>query len=354
MSVIRRVGILFAAVLTACVASACTFQVRAANGVDGKDVQRKIDETIAPMLRDHFPKLLIAPAVCADDVFPQTNGTMGYCTLSVNGVPLRIRVASADPPEYFKVDFGGAYFFETSQIDAMAARIVRSNASGHPSVHCGGPPVRLLQPGQKLTCDVEGMANVKSMQLKAMENGNLFFYNQPGVKVPGAVPDVLYSLHKRGDHTIASGQDVRRFIQSIYATAEGRQFGVQCPAKMDLTGTKTGICTLEVPGTNLHQRLGVWIDDANGIRVRPIDVVLDRQRLANAARDDFNRKLSDSGAPADAVVSCGQGKMVVRWPAAFDCKMTAGHQRYTVTVTVQDFKGDVTWKAVPIPKGANR
>jgi hypothetical protein len=83
--------------------------------------------------------------------------------------------------------------------------------------------------------------------------------------------------------------------------------------------------------------------------MRPIDAVIDRQRVQDLAQSDFNRRLRDNGDAADAVVKCEKGILVIQWPGTFNCQTTAGGKRYKLVVFVQDFKGTVSWKGVPEP-----
>ena len=173
-------------------ASAWTVQYR--NAVQGKAVQQKIAEDIVPALQAYDPSLKIASPRC-EPIIVQYPGTMGSCELTVNGVPLKIRVAGAGPPDYFKVDFGGAFFFEMRKVEKLAENILAQNFKIRAAVDCGDPGVRLLQPGTHLTCAVIGSPKVKSIKLKAMPNGNIFTYNPPGLRETSRGGQVVRGLY---------------------------------------------------------------------------------------------------------------------------------------------------------------
>jgi hypothetical protein len=326
--------------------SACTVQYR--NAVQGKAVQQKIDETITPLLHSYDPSLKIEPSICEPTIV-QYPGNMGSCDLTVNGVPLKIRVAGAGPPDHFKVDFGGAFFFEMAQVEKLQENILARNFTIHGAVSCGDPRIRLLQAGTYLTCSVSGTPSVKSLRLKAMANGNIYTYNPPGLSSSFPIPQSLLTLHKQGKLTIANGQDVEAFISegmAVYPSTHNRNLSARCPSSMDLTKSNRGVCVVPIPGLSSPQRIAVWIDDALGICTRPLDAIVDRERVQNLAQADLNRRLRDNGDVADATVKCERGLVVIPWPSTFDCKATAGGKRYKLVVLVQDFKGTVSWRGI--------
>lgn len=326
--------------------SACTVQFR--NAVQGKAVQQKIDEAIVPLLRSYDPSLKIDPPKC-DPIIVEYPGRMGSCDLTVNGVLLKIRVAGAGPPDHFKVDFGNASFFEMAQVEKLGENILAQSFGIHAVVSCGDPRIRLLQPGTYLTCSVSGSPRVKSIKMKAMANG-IFTYNPPGLRETNSVPQELLTFHKQGKASIARGSDIEAFISGTITASpltHDRNVTVKCPSSMDLTGGKRGMCIVPIPGLPSAQRISVWIDDPVGLRTRPLDAVIDRPRVQELAQSDLNRRLRDNGDAADAVVKCEKGMLVIQWPGTFDCKATVGGKRYRLVVSVQDFKGTVSWKGVP-------
>jgi hypothetical protein len=331
--------------------SACTVQHR--DAVQGKAVQQKINETIVPDLHSYDPTLKIESPNC-EPIIIQYPGTMGSCELTVDGVPLKIRVAGAGPPDHFKVDFGGAFFFEMTKVETFVQNTLAQYFKVRAVVGCGDPRprVRLLQPGTNLTCSVSGAPSVKSIKLKTMPNGNIFAYNPPGLKHTSPIPQTLLTLHKQGETSIARGPDVEAFVSegmTANPMTHHGAFVIKCRSSVDLTGSKRGICAVSIPGLTTAQRIGVWIEDPVGIRMRPLDAVIDRQRVQALAQADLNRRLRDNSDVADAVVKCEKGLLVIQWPGTFNCKATVGGKRYKLVVLVQDFKGTVSWRGIPEP-----
>ncbi len=348
----RLVGTILAASAAISVA-ACSFNFRHADAVQGRAVQQKIDETVAPLLKSYYPNLNIAPSEC-DPIIEISQGTMGTCTLPVNSVPLEIRVASAGPPDMFKVDFGGAFFFDMSGVEKVIENTLVQNYQINAVAHCGDPRERLLQPGTYWTCAVEGSPRVRSIRVKAASNGQVFVFNVAGLKVASVIPDYLLTLHKEGRAAVVRGTAVEAYIQQAQAfnpNSNSAHLAVTCPSQMDLTGSKHGVCTVKIPNVNTPQRIGVWINDAVGFGVRPIDAVIDRKKAQTMAQDDFNRRLTDNGDTADAVVACQTGIIVIQPPGTFDCRVTAGGKRYKLVFTVEDYKGTVSWKGIPLDGG---
>jgi len=323
--------------------------VRHADAVYGKSVQQKIDDTIAPLIASYYPKLKIEPSRC-EPIIEIAQGTMGTCTLPVNEVPLNIRVASAGPPDMFKVDFGGAFFFDMSAVERIIETTLSNSYQIKGIAQCGNPRERLLKPRTYFSCKVLGSSLVRSMRLMTTVTGQVFVFNVPGLKVKSPIPGSLLTLHKDGRTAIAPGAGVERFIQQVQmsASSASANFTIKCPEEMDLTGTKHGACTATLPGLKIAQRIGVWIDDAVGFRVRPIDAVVDRSKVQRMAQDDLNRRLSDNGDTADARVECDKGLIVVEPPGTFDCKARAGGKRYKLVVEVENFQGAVRWRGIPL------
>jgi hypothetical protein len=291
--------------------SACSVQHR--DAVRGTTVQQKIDESISPMLRTYDSTLRIEPSKC-EPILLQSRGIMGSCELTVDGVPLEIRVADAGPPDYFKVDFGGAVFFEMSKVEKLAQNILAQRVRLRATVSCGEPRVRLLQRGTFLTCPVRSVSQVRSVKMKTMENGLVIAYDPPGLRVTNPIPQSLLTLHKEGRPSTTRGTVVEAFISQGIAEAPTphERFRVKCPTSMNLTGDKRGVCMVRIQSLNAVQRVGVWIDNTPALRMQPIDVVIDRSRVQRMAQEYLNRRLRDNNDVADALVRCKKGSIVVQ------------------------------------------
>lgn len=344
-------GALFIAAIAMALA-ACSVNVRYADAVQGNAVEQKIDKTIAPLIKSYDPNLKIEPSRC-EPTIEIAQGTMGTCALRVNGVTLDIRVASAGPPDMFKVDFGGAFFFDMTAEEKVIENSLTHNYQVPVKgiAHCGLPRERLIQPGTYFTCSVAETPLVHSVRLKVAPNGELFVFNVPGLKVAGALPSSLLTMHKQGRAVIVSGADVAAYIQRSWTEdplSNRFHARVTCPAHMDLTGTKHGICMASIPGLKTPYRLSFSIEPVVGFDMRPIDAVIDRAKVQKMAQDDLNRRLTDDGDVADAVVTCDKGLVVIEPPGTFDCKVTGGGKHYRLVVTVQDWQGTVSWRGVPL------
>lgn len=326
--------------------AACSVQHK--DAVDGKSVQRKIDESITPLLKVYDPSLKIGRAVC-EPIIVQEKGTMGTCTLTVNGVPLDIRVVGAPAPELFKVDFAGRFFFTMPYVERLTEKELADTYGVSASVNCGAPRVRLLKPDEKFSCALTGIPGHTSIDLNGTSRGQIFFPKLKGLRERNSFADVALSLHEHGKATTVKGSDVVRFAMLSSGTTGAQQkFSVVCPPVLDLTGTKHGMCNVVYLGVEKPQRLDVWIDETSGLSIRPIDAVVDRKKVERMAQDDLNRRLSDNGDKPDAAVSCDPGILVVQPPSTFDCRATADGKRYRLVVTVSDYRGNVGWKGVPI------
>ena len=253
----------------------------------------------------------------------------------------------------FRVDFGGKFFFDMATDEKLIENSLAQNyrIPVHGIADCGTPRERLLFPGTSMTCKIDGTPLVHSIRLKVTPNGQIFIFNVPGLKVASALPNSLLTTHKRGGAVIVAGADVAAYIKKAWAEDAAVKVpgvSITCPSRMDLTGTNRGVCTAAIPGVRKLMRIGFWIDPVVGFHMRPIDAVVDRGKVQQMAQEDVNRRLAENGDSADAVVTCEKGLIVVTPPSTFDCRLTAGRKRYRLVVSVQDWKGTVSWRGVPI------
>jgi hypothetical protein len=111
----------------------------------GTDVARTIDEKLPKT----FAGLQVGPARCPDKVDPQQDKP-GFCTLTVEGLPVRVRVDRAD---------GGRFAVATDQAVIPIDQLERamgplvSQKGGQPyTVDCGDEAVRVLDPPGAINC----------------------------------------------------------------------------------------------------------------------------------------------------------------------------------------------------------
>jgi hypothetical protein len=170
------VGLLFAT-------AGCAGSASAAFGsdVDGHAVERAIDTKIMPSIRSQEPNLTIAPSVCAD-ALDVSNGKIAHCTVSIDGVPIPIRVVYNGPPDDFKADLDGR-LFPMADVERMEDRVLLKSYGVTARVSCGKPIVRLYRSGSDFRCAVTGSPKVTRLHLRATPLG-IFTYNPPGLKPP--------------------------------------------------------------------------------------------------------------------------------------------------------------------------
>jgi hypothetical protein len=111
----------------------------------GTQVARTIDEK----LPKSFPGLDVGPARCPDKIDPQEDKP-GFCTLTVEGLPVRVRVDRTD---------GGRFAVATDQAVIPVDQLERamgplvSQKGGQPyTVDCGDEAVKVLDPPGTLDC----------------------------------------------------------------------------------------------------------------------------------------------------------------------------------------------------------
>jgi hypothetical protein len=136
--------VLVAASVTACSAGTAA-PAAAPRGVSPADVQRTIDSDLPRT----FPGLRVGPARCPATLDPQPNKP-GACALSVEGVPVRVRVDRLD---------GGKFTVSSDQAVVPVGRLESSlqpavSAKGGQSytVDCGDEAVKVFDPPGTLTC----------------------------------------------------------------------------------------------------------------------------------------------------------------------------------------------------------
>jgi hypothetical protein len=86
----------------------------------------------------------------------------------------------------------------------------------------------------------------------------------------------------------------------------------------------------------------------NGLDAEPIDMPLDRVKVATMAKADLDRRMSEIGSDRKATVDCGRGFAIVTVGGTFDCKMTSGPTKYRLEVLLQDTRGTVKWRGVAL------
>jgi Domain of unknown function (DUF4333) len=136
--------VLVTAAVTGC-SSGGTAPAAAARGFSPADVQRTIDTELPRT----FTGLQVGPARCPADLDPRPDKP-GTCAMSVEGVPVRVRVDRLD---------GGKFTVSSDQAVVPVGRLEASlqpavSAKGGQSytVDCGDEAVQVFDPPGTLTC----------------------------------------------------------------------------------------------------------------------------------------------------------------------------------------------------------
>jgi hypothetical protein len=139
---------LIVGLLAALAASGCAKKAKGPpppKALTGAEVSRVIDE----QLPKTFGGLQVTPSACPDTLDPQPDKP-GFCSLKVEGLPVRIRVDRADGGR-FTVTSDQAVI-PLDQLEKAMGPLV-SQKGGQPyTVDCGDEAVRVFDPPGKLDC----------------------------------------------------------------------------------------------------------------------------------------------------------------------------------------------------------
>jgi hypothetical protein len=157
--------------------------------------------------------------------------------------------------------------------------------------------------------------------------------------------------HKAGQPTIVDGAKLSAWIAqfleaaSIAAGSATPAPAIHCPASVDLSADRHGICVVTVDGHDLRRE--VFIEPVKGLDTRALDTAVDTQKLQGLAQDELNARLRQNGYTPDVVVRCPSGFMTVVAPSTFYCDATAGGKAYKLEVMIEDAAGKARWRMVP-------
>lgn len=141
----RRSAVLLIAVLALAGCSKRPSGPPPAKPFSGAEVQRTIDSELPRT----FPGLRVGTARCPASVEP-TQEKPGTCTITVEGVPLRIRVDRVDA-DRFKVSTDQAVI-PVAKLEASLQPAVSKKGGQTYSVDCGDEAVKVFDPPGKLSC----------------------------------------------------------------------------------------------------------------------------------------------------------------------------------------------------------
>ena len=345
-----------AAVLLALALAGCT-QVWVRTGQIGDDVpgaavQDTIDLQLGAALSAAKPGLNVHKAHCPEHL-DLSNGKKGYCTLPVGGTALPIEVTSGKEYGQYSIKQTQALFVMPDVQQFLRADFEREYGV-RATVRCGEPEIRVLQVGTRLRCAVAGPGvRADHVDLKVVDaSGRLFIFRLSGMRSSMAAFRPYLSAHKARHRTVVPGSLVEKMIRDIWSGAQPRVHDVglvgaaTCPAKLDLTGTRRGRCTLAIAKRSLRYEASV--DDINGITVRPFEAVIDTKVVRTNAVALYTSKLRTAGLAGRVSVDCGHDRVLLLAPAStFPCTLTVDASPRPMTVVVQDVESHVSFYVPP-------
>jgi hypothetical protein len=153
----------------------------------------------------------------------------------------------------------------------------------------------------------------------------------------------LVDEHKAGQPTILARSDAEKFIRAFMIATKLLPPGpsrVECPAELDLTGSKHGRCALHVSGVSIPCEL--WIDDrSRQIRARGDGQAIETTHISDAVAKGLQQKLTGMDiSPYD--VQCGDNQViVVRVGSHITCEFTADGRLFLLGVKFVSLKGQL-------------
>ena len=347
-----------AAVLTAAL-TACTLHARTGvigDDIDGAGVARTIDTRIAPLLQS-VPDLTVGRATCPDHL-DLSNGKTVYCTLPAGEAMLRIRVTSGT--EY------GKYFVK--QADSLfdmrrlerAERVDLADQYGvNADVRCGAPRFRAAATGTTLSCALSGKNvpadRVEWQVLNDMGRVKVLRPYRPSPAMHALLP--YLRAHDNGGRTIVPGPMLARVLYAMTKSQValnpevGWRLGpASCPAQVDLSGTRRGVCRQVIFGKAL--RYNAWIDGPHGFHLAAVDFAFPTKRVSTEAADYYRHQLETAGRPELTAVDCGPDRVaVVDAKHGILCRLTYGATTRPLTVYPNAGKG-LRFYLPPLPSPA--
>lgn len=357
--VVSRVLALLLAVVSA---TGCGVRVSAGvlgDDVNGREVEQSIVTGLVPFIRSLDPSLSIGPAKCPSRI-DVSNGKVGYCTLIVNGVPLRIHVLynGDSPPQGYRANFDGSVYLRRENDDFVEKNLL-SMYGLHANAHCNMPVIEVFKPNHTIVCAVSGtrFSTVKIRTLSAQ--GDLYFYPPVSAKPLFPELDTAVRKHRAKQPVMLSGILLQRYVDHWVATEGFAKTSftpmighATCPATANLSGNRYAICTVPFDGENVRYKLS--FDDTVGMKVNVLDAVIGRARLEQYAQQLLDQQLQADGDTPDAAVHCGSGNLIVTpAPGKFYCRISANGQSGKLLVNVQDADGAINFGGVEMDNQAS-
>jgi hypothetical protein len=334
--------------------SACSLRLSAGvfgDDIPGANVEKTINDRLILNLQAQLPHSKFSKASCPERL-NLSDGKVAHCSFAVDGVSIPVRVVYMGPdPQGFKTNLEGVIY--TNKMIEQYAAATLAEYKVHAVVRCGPPSIRFYRPGDNFSCALSGVPGASAMRIRAMPNGQLFYFRPASLQNAASdkwMTDALHA-HKVGRTVMVDGGNASKFIdhnmksdENVASAPPGLVGKARCPIRLNLTGKARAVCTVAFGGADAH--FTVWIDDALGFSYRALDAIIDKAKVQRAAIADLNRRLAENGDVPDTAVKCGPGLIVVRPPGTFYCKLSGNGLTGRLRVDVSDVEGTAHWRGV--------
>lgn len=317
--------------------------------VPGGAVQETIDRDIGAPLAAAKPGLGIGKSECPEHL-DLSHGKRGRCTIPIHGAAIPIAVTSGPGFGRFNVATEASAFV-MKDVERYLHGEILNEYGVESTVRCDGPAIRVFAPGAEARCAIAGPGvRARSIAFKVVDkSGRIFVYRLKTMHGAMEAFAPYLSAHKAGRTTVVPGSLIAAFIRRVnlagvnFAGTDTAPVGAaSCPPAVDLTDGRIGRCTLSVQKKPLYYQ--VWIEEPNGVTVRPMEAVISTKRVGEAAAAEYTAKLRAAGLPDTMAADCGPDRLMILEPqSTFTCTthtFPEGVTR-TMTVTVEDVEGRV-------------
>jgi len=153
----------------------------------------------------------------------------------------------------------------------------------------------------------------------------------------------LVDEHKAGQPTMLARADAESFVRAFMVETKLLPPGpsrVECPAELDLSGSKHGVCRLHVAGVSIPYEL--WInDESRQIRARGDGAAIQTTRISDTVAHALQQKFPQMEfSPYD--VQCGDNLVtIIHVGSRIRCVFTAEGDLYFLDVRFISLQGRV-------------
>jgi hypothetical protein len=324
----------------------CTFHVRT-DGVAAtqETVQQTIDEKLPTEFHEFFPELPLGHSQCPDGLMELDHDKIGRCTLVMGDVSIPVMV-KLDAGKKIVYATDGS-LFDMTRVSKYIQQAVSSDYHVSAIVACGDPRYRVLHVNDRVTCPMSGTGLPSTISFKTLEGGHFFIFTPQGLRSgEGAITAPLLALHKRGLPVVVQGSVLERLASSSLASMKASAPAalhvgdMTCPATVDLSGKKRGVCHFDVSGKTAAATF--WID-GNDWRF-DTDFVISKSGMEAAATKHYKALERNNGFSANVAVHCDMADVVVLTPPAQEtCRLVINGKPRTLTIHIPDRSGTVAY-----------